>query len=55
MSGDGERARVEGGESGGPPRCDCGEVVSRGYVRVFGDDDGNLSACAACKSRSERY
>lgn len=44
--------------TGGPPECDnCGNVVSKDYVRVFSDDPENqtLQHCAKCRSRTERY
>ena len=33
----------------------CGEPVSRSYVRVFGKTNEDLEHCHACKSRTERY
>lgn len=44
-------------DSDGPPTCECGNTVSKDYLRVFSSDDGNdtLQHCYACKSRTERY
>lgn len=44
------------GSGAGPPTCqNCGNVVSRGYWRVFSNDDGALESCARCESRTGRY
>ena len=33
----------------------CGNKVSRQYVRVFGEANDRLQHCYACKSRTQRY
>lgn len=32
----------------------CGEFVTDDYVRVFGDNDGNIFDCRNCRARSSR-
>lgn len=31
--------------------CDCGEEVSDRFVKVYGDNDGNLRRCIYCTER----
>lgn len=37
------------------PYCDnCGEHVTRSYIRVFGQD-GTLNGCTNCKQQNEMF